>query len=46
LNAREPQRLIAAGETLLVQFKGEARAPLSDDDVVEAVICLANRASS
>jgi ATP-dependent DNA helicase RecG len=46
LNARETQRLIAAGETLLVEFKGEARAPLSDDDVVEAVICLANRASS
>jgi len=46
LNARELQPLIAAGETLLIEFKGEARAPLSDDDVVEAIVCLANHASS
>jgi ATP-dependent DNA helicase RecG len=46
LNARDLKRLIAAGETLLVEFKGEARAQLSDDDVVEAIVCLANRASS
>lgn len=36
--------LIAAGETLAVEFKGEERAPLRDRDLVEAVICLANRA--
>ncbi len=36
-------RLIAAGETLAVEFKGEERAPLNDRDLVEAVVCLANR---
>ncbi len=36
-------RLIAAGETLAVEFKGEQRAPLNDRDLVEAVVCLANR---
>lgn len=35
--------LIAAGETLAVEFKGEVRQPLNDRDLVEAVICLANR---
>jgi ATP-dependent DNA helicase RecG len=37
------QELIAAGESLDVEFKGEERAPLSDRDLVEAVLCLANR---
>ena len=37
------QELIAAGESLDVEFKGEERAPLSDDDLVEALVCLANR---
>jgi ATP-dependent DNA helicase RecG len=37
------QALLAAGETLDVEFKGEARAPLSDDDLVDSVVCLANR---
>jgi ATP-dependent DNA helicase RecG len=37
------QELIAAGESLDVEFKGEERSPLSDDDLVEAVVCLANR---
>lgn len=36
-------RMIAAGETLTVEFKGEERTPLSDRDLVEAVVCLANR---
>ncbi|HPC83852.1 MAG TPA: ATP-binding protein [Thermoanaerobaculaceae bacterium] len=36
--------LIGAGETLAVEFKGEERAPLNDRDLVEAVVCLANRA--
>lgn len=41
-----PQALrsrIAAGETLTTEFKGEERAPLNDRDLVEAVVCLANR---
>ena len=29
-----------------MEFKGEERAPLSDHDLVEAVVCLANRPSS
>ena len=35
--------LIARGETLDVEFKGEQVRPLPDDDIVEAVVCLANR---
>ncbi|MDQ7828233.1 MAG: ATP-binding protein [Armatimonadota bacterium] len=35
--------LIGAGETLLVEFKGEERQSLSDGELVEAVVCLANR---
>lgn len=37
------RRLIDGGETLAVEFKGEERAPLNDRDLVEAVVCLANR---
>jgi ATP-dependent DNA helicase RecG len=37
------RRLIAAGENLAVEFKGEERAPLNDRDLIEAVVCLANR---
>lgn len=37
------RRLIAIGETLDVEFKGEERGPLNDRDLVEAVVCLANR---
>ena len=37
-------RLIEAGETLAVEFKGESRHPLNDRDLVEAVACLANSA--
>lgn len=40
------ERLIEAGESLDVEFKGEERGSLSDDDLVEAVVCLANRASN
>ncbi|GIV83923.1 MAG: hypothetical protein KatS3mg052_0930 [Candidatus Roseilinea sp.] len=36
--------LITAGEVLSVEFKGEKRAPLNDRELVEAVVCLANRA--
>jgi ATP-dependent DNA helicase RecG len=35
--------LIGGGETLAVEFKGEERAPLNDRDLVEAIVCLANR---
>ncbi len=35
--------LAAAGESLTVEFKGEAKAPLNDRDLVDTVICLANR---
>jgi ATP-dependent DNA helicase RecG len=37
------QELIAAGETPDVEFKGESARPLSDADLVEAAVCLANR---
>ena len=37
------RRLISAGETLRVEFKGEEQRPLSDGDLIEAVVCLANR---
>lgn len=35
--------LIGSGETLAVEFKGEERAPLNDRDLVETIVCLANR---
>lgn len=35
--------LIANGETLDVEFKGEERTALNDRDLVEAVVCLGNR---
>jgi len=38
--------LIAAGETLAVEFKGEARAALNDRDLVKTVVCLANRSGN
>jgi ATP-dependent DNA helicase RecG len=44
-----PERLrslIAGGETLAVEFKGEERAPVNDRDLVEAVVCLANRSGT
>ncbi|MCL6547214.1 MAG: putative DNA binding domain-containing protein [Bryobacteraceae bacterium] len=45
MTSEQVQRLIAAGESLDVEFKGEEQRPLSDDDLVEAVVCLANRSS-
>jgi ATP-dependent DNA helicase RecG len=33
---------IGGGETYEIEFKGEQRAALSDRDLVEAVVCLAN----
>jgi ATP-dependent DNA helicase RecG len=40
------RNLIAGGETLDVEFKGEETRPLSDNDLVESVVCLANRPGS
>lgn len=37
------RELVEAGETLDVEFKGEERDALSDADLVDAVVCLANR---
>ena len=39
------QQLIQVGESLDVEFKGEERSPLSDNDLVETVVCLANRSA-
>jgi ATP-dependent DNA helicase RecG len=36
--------LVAAGESLAVELKSDARAPFNDRDLVEAAVCLANRA--
>lgn len=35
--------LLAAGESMEVEFKGESRAALNDRELIEAVVCLANR---
>jgi ATP-dependent DNA helicase RecG len=35
--------LIAAGESLALEFKSDERTPFNDRDLVEAVVCLANR---
>jgi ATP-dependent DNA helicase RecG len=40
------QQLIACGESMEVEFKGEERAPFNDRDLVEAVVCLCNRSGS
>jgi ATP-dependent DNA helicase RecG len=40
------QELIKHGETLSVGFKGEEKAPLSDGELVETVVCLANHLGS
>ena len=44
MTPEELKRLIAQGENLQVEFKGEERTPLNDNDLVETVVCLANRA--
>lgn len=40
------RELIAQGESFAVEFKGEERSPLSDSELVETVVCLANRADN
>lgn len=42
LTAAGVDRLAAAGESFVVEFKGESRAPLADHELVLAVVCLAN----
>ncbi|EQD80027.1 putative transcriptional regulator, partial [mine drainage metagenome] len=39
-------QLVQAGETLAVEFKSEERSPLNDRELIEAVVCLANRTST
>ena len=36
------EQYIRAGESLKVEFKGEQRESLSDREIYEAVVCLAN----
>ena len=43
MTSEEALTLISRGETLNVEFKGERSRPLNDTDLVEAVVCLANR---
>lgn len=43
MTAVDIERLATAGETLAVEFKGEEREALSDNALVEAVVCLSNR---
>ena len=43
MTSEEAQALIRQGETLNVKFKGERSRPLNDTDLVETVVCLANR---
>ncbi|MEJ5349024.1 MAG: RNA-binding domain-containing protein [Desulfosoma sp.] len=40
------QELLQCGEALDVEFKGEERNALSDNELVEAIVCLANRSAS
>ncbi len=37
--------LVKSGETLAVEFKGEAMASFTDRELVETVVCLANRSN-
>jgi ATP-dependent DNA helicase RecG len=40
------EAMIRSGETLDVEFKGEEHSTLTDDELVETVVCLANRSAS
>lgn len=39
------KKIIESGETFDVEFKGEEKTHLSDGELIEAVVCLANRPS-
>ncbi|MBW1947076.1 MAG: putative DNA binding domain-containing protein [Deltaproteobacteria bacterium] len=43
MNSKILRQLIDGGETLAVEFKGEKNRSLSDTELLEAVVCLANR---
>lgn len=40
------RQLIVQGESLDIEFKSESQRALCDKEIVEAVVCLANRASA
>lgn len=40
------REMIAGGETLAVEFKSERSGAFPDRELVEAVVCLANRSDS
>ena len=42
LSDRRVAQFISGGESLTVEFKDEPRKPLSDSEIYEAVVCLAN----
>ncbi|MBU3680129.1 MAG: AAA family ATPase [Candidatus Kapabacteria bacterium] len=42
ITEHELRSIITSGETLDVEFKGESRAQLNDNDIVEAIVCLVN----
>ena len=42
MDTNELHKLIRQGESMTLEFKGEAKAALNDRDLVEAVVCLAN----
>ena len=46
MNAELLRQLIQQGETLDTEFKSESQKQLSDDEIVRAVVCMANRASA
>ncbi len=46
ITPEELKQLISKGESMDVEFKGESVKPISDDELVKAVICMANRPSS
>ncbi|MCS6918368.1 MAG: putative DNA binding domain-containing protein [Fimbriimonadales bacterium] len=46
MNAKWLKTLISQGETADVEFKSEQREPLSDRELVETIVCLANRQSN
>jgi ATP-dependent DNA helicase RecG len=46
MNAELLRQLIQQGETLDIEFKSESQKQLSDDEIVRAVVCMANRASA
>ena len=43
LTPAQLRTLIGVGETLAVEFKGEQAAPFTDRELVDTVVCLANR---